>query len=58
MTHGLKHFQRYSELRILISLWKPIGAINQDSEFVENSKKMLPVSNIRFAVDMLKIIFS
>lgn len=58
MTHEFKHFQRYSELRILISLWKPIDAINQDSEFVKNSKKMLPVSNIRFAVDMLKIIFS
>ena len=58
ITHGFKHFQHYSELRILISLWKPIDAINQDSEFVENSKKMLPVSNIRFAVDMLKIIFS
>lgn len=27
MTHGFKHFQRYSELRILISPWKPIGAI-------------------------------
>ena len=58
MIHGFKHFQRYSELRILISLWKPIDAINKDSEFVENSNKMLPVPNIRFAFDMLKIIFS
>ena len=55
MIHGFKQFQRYSELRILISLW---DAINKDSEFVENSNKMLPVPNIRFAVDMLKIIFS
>lgn len=58
MPHGFKHFQRYSELRILISLWKPISAINQDSEFVGNSNKMLPVPNIMFAVDMFKIIFS
>lgn len=35
VSHEFESFQHYSEAKILVSLWKPTGAINQDSAFVE-----------------------
>lgn len=48
MPHGFEKFQHCSETKILIGLWKPISAINQDSAFVENLSTAL--KNLKFSV--------